>query len=373
MARPARGPRRRTQPRSRDASGRTPPGRRPTRSDRRRGVRSTAAGRPDPGISSGLQDMIRTYGASAVRRAGKPTTLSSTMTSGACLAMISRSCGSQNFGPVDQRLPGRLHEGRQLVDGRLPELRRRVADEVLPELAGILLRGVRRRRRGEVDEILDEPERLEAALPRCLRGEYDAVALPAQDVADADAVVRRAVGRLRHEQDGDRLRHHAPRGGGRVPARNRTHRMRHCWPSCAPRGRRAMAPTAGPTAGIARSTFETGRRPPRFGSRNAWRSPSLPMATRSVSFRSFGQSRTPARSAGGGPCRATVCPPSSRASRWPPSVRSASTRRTNRSWSASARSSSGFAGSDPGRRARHRSSPTSTRSASAGSRGLSER
>ena len=62
-------------------------------------------------------------------------------------------------------------------------------------------------RRREVDEVLDEPERLEPARPRRLGGEHDPVAAPAQDVADADAVVRRAVGRLGHEQDGQRLGH----------------------------------------------------------------------------------------------------------------------------------------------------------------------
>ena len=70
---------------------------------------------------------------------------------------------------VDERLPGRLHECRELLDRRLAELGRRVADEVLPELAGVLravtvaagiLRG-----RGEIDEILDEAEGLELAGP----------------------------------------------------------------------------------------------------------------------------------------------------------------------------------------------------------------
>ena len=42
--------------------------------------------------------------------------------------------------------------------------------------------------------------------------EDDLVATLSEDVADPDAVVRGAVRRLRHEQDRERLRHHAPRG-----------------------------------------------------------------------------------------------------------------------------------------------------------------
>ena len=68
---------------------------------------------------------------------------------------------------VNERLPRRLHEGAELVDRRLPELWRRVADEVLPELTGVRGASARvgLRRRREVDEILDEAERLEPAGP----------------------------------------------------------------------------------------------------------------------------------------------------------------------------------------------------------------
>ena len=52
-----------------------------------------------------------------------------------------------------------------------------------------------------------KPSALELALPRRLGGEDDAVAAAAQHVADADAVVRRPVGALGHEQD--REGHHA--------------------------------------------------------------------------------------------------------------------------------------------------------------------
>ena len=98
---------------------------------------------------------------------------------------------------VDQRLPRRLHEGCELLDRRLAELGRRVADEVDPELTRVLGLRVRvgLRRRRQIDEILDEPERLQPAVPRRLGREHDAVAALAQGVADADAVVRRAVGR----------------------------------------------------------------------------------------------------------------------------------------------------------------------------------
>ena len=113
---------------------------------------------------------------------------------------------------IDERLPRRLHERPELLDGRLAELRRRVSDEVFPELPGVLLARLRRRWRGEVDEVFHEAHRLKPATPRCLGCKDDPVAASAKDIADPDAIVRRAVGRLRHEQDGERLRHHAPRG-----------------------------------------------------------------------------------------------------------------------------------------------------------------
>ena len=54
---------------------------------------------------------------------------------------------------------------------------------------------------GEVDEILLEPQWLELALPRCLGGEDDPVTALLEDLADADAVVRRPVRALGHEHD----------------------------------------------------------------------------------------------------------------------------------------------------------------------------
>ena len=105
---------------------------------------------------------------------------------------------------VDERLPGRLDEALELLDRRLAELRRGVADEVLPELTGIRLRLAGRDLGcgSEIDEILLEPQQRELALPRGLRREHDAVAPFEQYLADADALIRRAVGRFGHEQDG---------------------------------------------------------------------------------------------------------------------------------------------------------------------------
>ncbi len=104
--------------------------------------------------------------------------------------------------PIDQCLPRRLYEPGQLIEGRGTKHRLGVADEVGPELSCRLLGGVGGWGWCEVDEVLDEPERLEPAGPRCLGREHHRVALPAQDVADPDAVVRRPVGAFRHEQEG---------------------------------------------------------------------------------------------------------------------------------------------------------------------------
>ena len=113
---------------------------------------------------------------------------------------------------VDQGLPGRLHERRELLDRGLAEFGRGLADELLPESSGILLDLLaldRLRGRREIDEVLLEAERCELALPRRLGSEDDTVPALAQDVADADALVGRAVGRLGHEQDGERAAHRA--------------------------------------------------------------------------------------------------------------------------------------------------------------------
>src|SRR5256714_9270695 len=60
--------------------------------------------------SSGLQDTIRTNGTPAVTRAGKPTTLSSTMTSGLARSTIARSWSWQYLAPtVSSSQTGLIH------------------------------------------------------------------------------------------------------------------------------------------------------------------------------------------------------------------------------------------------------------------------
>ena len=107
--------------------------------------------------------------------------------------------------PVQQRRPDGLDERGELLDRGLAELRRRLHDEVGPELAGVLLALGRRR---EVDEILLEAERFQAALPRRFGGEHDAVPALLEHLADPDAVVRRPVGALGHEDDRPALVRH---------------------------------------------------------------------------------------------------------------------------------------------------------------------
>ena len=100
---------------------------------------------------------------------------------------------------VAQRPPGRLDELRELLDRRLAEDGRGLADEVLPELAGLLLD---LGRRPEAHEALLESLRLETAGERLLDHEDDAVSALDEHLADPDAVVRRPVGPLREEDDG---------------------------------------------------------------------------------------------------------------------------------------------------------------------------
>ena len=108
---------------------------------------------------------------------------------------------------VHERLPGRRDELAELLESALAEDGRRVADEVLPELARLL--GLLRRR-GQPHRPLLEALRLERAGERLLDDEDDPVAAPAQDVADAHAVVRRAERALREEDD-------RPPGGAQSP------------------------------------------------------------------------------------------------------------------------------------------------------------
>ena len=92
----------------------------------------------------------------------------------------------------------------ELLDRRLAEHRRGVADEVLPELARVL---VRLGGRGQPHETFLEPLLLERAGEGLLGDEDDPMTAAAQDVADPDAVVGRPVGALGEEDE--RLRAHA--------------------------------------------------------------------------------------------------------------------------------------------------------------------
>src|SRR5262249_46609303 len=105
-----------------------------------------------------------------------------------------------------------------LLDRRLAELRRGAGDELFPERARVLVAvtfaGVRGR--GQVDQVLLEPERLQLAPPGRLSREHHAVAALAQHVADTHAVVRRPVGALRHEQDGQWPASHGGSSGATI-------------------------------------------------------------------------------------------------------------------------------------------------------------
>src|SRR6202044_847642 len=70
-------------------------------------------------------------------------------------------------------------------------------------------------RRGQVDQVLLEAERLEPAFPRSLGREHHPVPAAAQDVADPDAVVGWPVRAFRHEQDGQGPAGHVCSLGGR--------------------------------------------------------------------------------------------------------------------------------------------------------------
>ena len=93
---------------------------------------------PGSFTSRGLQDTIRTNGTPAVTRAGKQTTLSSTMTSGRVRLDDLSQLRLAVLCAADKLLPDRPHPRVQLLDRRLAELGRGVADEILPELPGTL-------------------------------------------------------------------------------------------------------------------------------------------------------------------------------------------------------------------------------------------
>ena len=179
----------------------------PAAACRRWAGRRTAAAPAASFISVGLQDMIRAHGRPQAGSAGKATTLSSTIRSGCSSSMISRSRSSTYFAPSISAWKVGGDEARQLLLGRGAEDRRRVADEVLPELARRFL-GLRRRR--QPHQPLLEPLGLERPGEGLLDDEDDPVAAPAQDVADADAVVGRPERPLGEEDDRRALLAHAP-------------------------------------------------------------------------------------------------------------------------------------------------------------------
>ncbi len=108
---------------------------------------------------------------------------------------------------VDQRLPRRLQERLELHDGRLAELGRGLADEVLPELPRNLgLLG----RRGQAHRGFLEAFGLERPGERLLHDEHDPVPALLQHGADADAVVRGAERPFREEHHRLRFGHFSP-------------------------------------------------------------------------------------------------------------------------------------------------------------------
>ena len=155
-------------------------------------------------ISRGLQDTIRTNGTPAVTRAGKQTTLSSTMTSGRVRSMISSKLRLAVLCAADELLPDRPHPRVQLLDRRLAELGRGVADEILPELPGTLGSRSTGTRRRQVNKVFLKAKRLQPPLPGRLGREHDPVAAAAQNIADPDAVVGRPVRALGQEEDRQR-------------------------------------------------------------------------------------------------------------------------------------------------------------------------
>ena len=147
---------------------------------------------------------MRTNGLPAVSSAGKVMTLSSTMTSGRTRSMIAFSWGSQYLAPsISASQIGLVTVSScSRVDLRYSgAVSRMKSFQNCPASCSSF------GRRREVDQVLLESQGLQFALPGGLSGENDAVSALTKNVTDADAVVRRPVGTLRHEQD--RERHHA--------------------------------------------------------------------------------------------------------------------------------------------------------------------
>ena len=127
---------------------------------------------PGPSARAGCRRRSAPRAGPNASTAGKPTTLSCTITSGSSSPKISAQALVYVARAVDELLPDGQDEGLELLDRRLAELRRGVADEVLPELARRLLD----LRRGlEAHQRLLEALRLERAGERLLDDEDDAL------------------------------------------------------------------------------------------------------------------------------------------------------------------------------------------------------
>ena len=169
--------------------------------------------------SAGLQDAIRTHGRPG-RREGREA--DDVVLDEHVRPQLVDDLGQPRVDvlrAVDQRLPGGRDELLELDDRGLPEDRRRVADEVDPELAGDLLDvgfGT------EPHQPFLEALGLERAGERLLDDEHGSMAARPQDLTDPDAVVGGTERALGKEDDRSRLVAHgliiAESGGGRLVA-----------------------------------------------------------------------------------------------------------------------------------------------------------
>ena len=156
--------------------------------------------------SAGLHDAIRTQGRPDAASAGKPTTLSSTITSGASSSMISVSRPSTYFAPsIRAGQVGAMNSSSWTAVGlrKTGAVSRMKSIQNWPGASSTV--GLR----PEPHQPLLEALGLERAGERLLDDEHDAMATRAQDLADADAVVGRPEGALREEDDGPRPIAHA--------------------------------------------------------------------------------------------------------------------------------------------------------------------
>ena len=194
----ARGRTHRSRPTCRRGCGGPPRGRPASRRGPRPRTRTRTARSAGSFSSAGLHDMIRTHGRPDAASAGNADDV-------VLDDHVRRELVEDLVEPrvdvlraVDEGLEGRGDELAELLERRLAEDRRRVADEVDPELAGDL---GHLGRRAEAHQPLLEPLGLERPGERLLDDEHDAMAARAQDLADPDAVVGRAVGTLGEEDD----------------------------------------------------------------------------------------------------------------------------------------------------------------------------